>query len=151
MKQPSNHLITNVKKVYSSLDLFSVDKLNDLYRDDILFIDPVNKISGREELLSHFRQIYKDVLACQFEFDDNQQIIEESRASLPWTMIYQHAKLNGRKPIIVYGTSFLKFDDNGIYFHRDWFDMGAMVYEHVPLFGKLVRVIKSRLSFESQA
>ena len=41
--------------------------------------------------------------------------------------------------------SYLKTRNGKIYYHRDYFDMGAMVYEQLPLLGRIVRKIKQRL------
>jgi hypothetical protein len=42
--------------------------------------------------------------------------------------------------------SYLQFDKAGkVRYHRDYFDLGAMLYEHLPLLGSLVKTIKRRL------
>ncbi|WHI49643.1 hypothetical protein P3339_14310 [Microbulbifer sp. MLAF003] len=38
----------------------------------------------------------------------------------------------------------VRFSDK-VFYHEDFYDMGAMVYEQVPLLGSLIRKIKSRL------
>jgi limonene-1,2-epoxide hydrolase len=45
----------------------------------------------------------------------------------------------------VQGISHLKFLENQVIYHRDYFDLGEMVYEHVPVLGKIVRFIKNSL------
>ena len=60
-------------------------------------------------------------------------------------MHYQHKSVGGGKMISMNGVSLLKID-NGIYFHQDWFDLGAMLYEHVPVVGGVVRFIKTKVT-----
>lgn len=46
----------------------------------------------------------------------------------------------------VEGATRLEFDETGkVCLHRDYFDLGAMLYEQLPLLGAVVRTIKGRL------
>jgi hypothetical protein len=49
-----------------------------------------------------------------------------------------------RQPVVVPGMTYLRFADR-ISYQRDHFDAGALVYEHVPLLGWLIRLLKRRL------
>ncbi len=60
-------------------------------------------------------------------------------------MTYSHPKLRAGEKIQVMGNSLLRFDQNRVYFHRDYVDMGAMLYEHVPLLGAAIRYLKRRM------
>ncbi|MEL7287824.1 MAG: nuclear transport factor 2 family protein, partial [Pseudomonadota bacterium] len=62
-----------------------------------------------------------------------------------WTMDLQHPKLQKGAPISVNGVSHLKFRDGQVIYHRDYFDLGEMLYENLPLLGSVVRTIKQRL------
>ncbi|MBM3418431.1 MAG: transcriptional regulator [Bacteroidetes bacterium] len=31
-------------------------------------------------------------------------------------------------------------------YHRDYFDLGEMVYEQIPVFGKIIKTMKSRMA-----
>ena len=52
-------------------------------------------------------------------------------------------ELNRGNLIHVDGITLLKIRDDKIYFHQDYYDMGQMVYEHVPLLKWVVNKIKS--------
>ena len=43
------------------------------------------------------------------------------------------------------GASHLRLADNRIAYQRDYYDLGAMLYEHIPLLGGAVRAVKARL------
>lgn len=63
-----------------------------------------------------------------------------------WDMIFIHRKLAGGRPVTIAGVTFLRSDENGkVFYHRDYFDLGAMVYKRVPLLGRLITKIKRRL------
>ena len=59
-------------------------------------------------------------------------------------MHFRHPKL-GSKLIDVRGVSHLKWTDK-IDFHEDFYDMGAMLYEQVPLIGSVTQWLKQRLA-----
>jgi hypothetical protein len=60
-------------------------------------------------------------------------------------MTYCHSKLNGGKAVQVDGHSHLRGDGDKVIYHRDYIDLGAMFYEHIPLFGAVVRWFKVRV------
>ncbi len=57
-------------------------------------------------------------------------------------MTYQHNKLNKGEVVTVSGSSHLQGKEDKVIFHRDYLDLGAMLYEQIPLFGKLTKWIK---------
>ena len=56
------------------------------------------------------------------------------------------AKLCCGKPISVQGTSHIRFTDK-VYFHQDYFDGGALLYEHVPVLGSIIQQLKKRMAY----
>jgi hypothetical protein len=138
-------LITDLKEAYRHLGLNNINALESIYSEDVTFIDPVNTIIGRDAMLKHFQNSYQDVLACRFEFDANVEIITQGQAFLSWKMTYQHRKLKSKKPIEVNGASYIQFEQRVIW-HRDWFDLGQMVYENIPVVSTITGLIKSRLA-----
>jgi hypothetical protein len=60
-------------------------------------------------------------------------------------MLLNHSKLDAGETIRVDGSSFLKTRHGKIYYHRDYFDLGAMVYENLPILGRIIRSIRLRL------
>lgn len=59
-------------------------------------------------------------------------------------MLLQHPRLNGGSEFRVAGVSIIKFNDK-IYSHRDYFDLGAMLYEQLPIIRTLTKFIKRKL------
>ena len=58
-------------------------------------------------------------------------------------MNYAHPKLAGGKDIVVDGATDLMFEEKIIY-HRDYIDMGQMLYEQIPVLGSIIRYIKKK-------
>lgn len=126
-------------------DLAGVDMsiIQEIYSDDVEFIDPAHNIHGLPALIDYFNNMMCNLTACNFDIREIHEL--EGSATLCWTMTVTHPKLNGAKPISVEGMTLLRFDEK-VDFHRDYFDLGAMLYEHVPLLGRAVRYLKKSLA-----
>jgi hypothetical protein len=61
-------------------------------------------------------------------------------------MTFASPRLNGSREIAVEGSSLLRISDDRICYQRDYYDMGAMIYEQLPLIGPIIRFIRRRLS-----
>lgn len=140
----SAHILADrVIEVYAALGADNVELVESLYSPDVYFEDPAHGIHGKAELLAYFNNMFKNLQDCHFEF--HQKMVSQDDIVLSWTMHLKHPKLNGGEPIAVEGCSFLNTRDGQIYSHRDYFDMGAMVYEHLPLLGRIVKTIRHRI------
>lgn len=139
----TQHLANRVIEIYETLGTDNLNLAESLYSSDVHFEDPAHGIQGKTELLAYFANMFKNLQDCKFEF--HQQMINGNDIFLTWTMRLTHPKLNGGQPIAVEGCSFLNTRDGQIYSHRDYFDMGVMVYEHLPLLGRIVKAIRHKL------
>jgi hypothetical protein len=63
-------------------------------------------------------------------------------------MTMKHPAVAGGETVIVDGVSYVRFEGDKAVYHRDYFDAGAMVYEHVPIVGSIVRYVKGRVAQE---
>ena len=136
-------LIQDLQHYYSDYLAGDPVQLERLYRDDIIFCDPLHRIEGLPGLKRYFAAMSEGLKECRFEFD-NASIAGDS-ACLPWHMHYAHRSLNGGRPLVLRGCSLLRYGEK-VYYHEDFYDLGAMVYERVPLLGALVRGVKSRMA-----
>lgn len=128
--------------VYSNLGTDNLTTLQSIYHPDVTFIDPLHRVDGLTELLDSFKSSYTNIIQCDFVI---QHVFEsENEAAVYWDMTFRHKSLNGKQPITVLGHSHLKEKDGLVIFHRDYLDVGSMIYEHVPVLGALVKTIKQR-------
>ena len=144
---PFNELkpVTKVQRLFANLtrDAVTFDNFATVYSEDIVFIDPAHEVHGLEQLVTYSQSMYDNVIECRFEFTG---LIESERSAvLTWNMVLQHPKLNKGKTIEVPGCSHVEFNEHHITYHRDYFDLGAMIYERVPLLGSIIRKIKGGL------
>lgn len=151
-------VIENFKKFYSSLSLEDLPLLKEIYSDDIVLVDPVGSHQGLEQLTQYFTHLLTNNNQCDFVIHTIGQVqVEEVRAekevqptdvalySVTWTMSFATPALKNGQTIHVAGMSQLKIIDNKIVHHQDFYDLGQMVYEHIPLLGSIVKKIKGRL------
>lgn len=136
-------LIDDFCRVYKGLDKNNLSQLGLVYSDNINFIDALHNLKGLEKLNEYFTHLYGHLLYCDFNIAE--VIEDQGQASVVWTMKYAHPKINKGNAIYVDGCSHLKFNEK-IYYHRDFLDMGQMLYEHIPLLGGVIRVVKNRVA-----
>lgn len=135
-------LIECFKDYFRVLHKADLSRLREIYAGNILFKDPVHEIRGLVELEDYFTAICADLSDCRFEYLD--QLVTERAAYIKWMMHFKHPRL-GNRLISVRGVSHLKLGDK-IEFHEDFYDMGAMLYEQLPLLGNVTRWLRMRLA-----
>ncbi len=135
-------LIERFKSCFKVLPEADLSLLRDMYADEVVFKDPVHEIRGLVGLEDYFANMIADLTDCRFEYLD--EIVGERSAYIKWVMHYRHPRL-GNRLVSVRGVSHLRFGDK-IEFHEDVYDMGAMLYEQVPLLGNVTRWLRLRLA-----
>lgn len=130
-------------RAFTSLNKDNLDQLAVIYSEDIEFTDPLHTVHGLIELRRYFTELYAQVSELHFDFHGYDRL-GPGQGYLRWTMTYRHPRLAHGKPIEVEGCSHLRWSEK-VFYHRDYFDAGALLYEHLPVFGALIRWLKRRL------
>lgn len=128
--------------VYKQLSTDNLHLLANVYDEDVVFIDPMHQIEGFDALSRYFESLYSNLSSCAFNI--THFFVAEQQAAVYWQMTFSHRKLNKGKPVTVEGHSHIKGANGRVIYHRDYLDVGAMFYEHVPIVGSLVRLLKKR-------
>ncbi|AOW75517.1 transcriptional regulator [Colwellia sp. PAMC 20917] len=134
--------LNNFVNVYQTLSTDNLDLLSKIYHRDVIFIDPIHELKGFDNLFEYFQNLYQNLSTCDFVITNI--IAEKDQAAIYWTMSYQHPKLNKGKLINVIGHSHIKGYEDKVIYHRDYLDLGAMLYEQLPVLGKLIKLIKQK-------
>ena len=131
-------------EVYQSLSGENLHLLEEIYTEDVHFVDPAHEIKGLDNLRNYFAKLYANTTRVEFDF--HEQIRNEQVGYLQWVMRFSHPRLKGGRLIEVPGSSFLRFGDTDkVFHHRDYFDLGSMLYQHLPVLGGIVKSINRRL------
>ena len=133
------------RTLYNELNKDTLEKLADLYDADTVFIDPIHSVNGLGELTEYCRNLYANVQTIQFEYHDvsyGPGIFHQD-----WTMTFEHPKMNKGEPITVAGSTLVRVNDIGLITeHRDYYDVGEMIYRNIPVVGSFIELINRRLT-----
>jgi hypothetical protein len=130
---------------YQRLNRNNLELLGEIYSDDVRFSDPAHSLNGLSALREYFAELYANVEQITFDFSSPR--ISNDQVFVQWVMRLRHPRLNRGSEIQVPGISCLHFTENGLVDeHRDYFDLGILLYEQLPLLGPLVRAVKRRFA-----
>lgn len=133
--------VEKFKAYFSQMKLSNDTILNEIYSDNVIFIDPIHQINGIENLKSYFKKLDGNLIKGSFRFID--ESILDDTVYLQWEMNL-HLK-RPRKNVKASGISVLTVEQK-ITKHRDYFDAGELFYENIPLLGKIIRSIKKKIA-----
>ncbi|MCR6653530.1 MAG: nuclear transport factor 2 family protein [Cellvibrionaceae bacterium] len=139
-------LLQRFEHFYTDFKASDLARLEDLYSAGVRFRDPVQIVVGLDALQRYFLAAQQSVAECRFEFLD--RVEQDNRCFYQWRMHYRHPRLAGGEPLSLRGMSRLQLSTTGrpcVEVHEDIYDMGAMLYEHVPVLRSGVRWLKGRL------
>ncbi|GAB4419896.1 MAG: nuclear transport factor 2 family protein [Bacteriovoracaceae bacterium] len=136
-----------IKSVFNTLRADNLQILDDFYAPNTLFVDPLGKHEGLENVKKYYKGLYENVKDIRFE---TRELISDGNSHVfVWKMILVADGLNGGAPVTLEGNSLIKFNDqNLVIYHRDYFDMGEFIYEHIPVLGWTLKKIKQKLRGE---
>ena len=137
----NNSVVDSLKQTFATADKITADDLTRIYAPDVVFVDPLGRIEGLVKLAHYFSGVYKNVTSCRFDYLDECRM--DGKTSIKWDMYFQHPKLAGGSEIEVRGVSLLEFTDK-VHYHEDIYDVGALMYEHIPVLGGPVKWLKRR-------
>lgn len=133
-----------IRNLYLRFDKKMLANLANVYSEDIQFRDPLHALNGLQNLTDYYSGMMGDLLECRFEFHHSMEMLDRGEAILFWTMHYRHKQLVGGRLLELTGNTHILFNDK-VYYHRDYYDAGSMLYEHLPVMGFAIRQVKKRI------
>ncbi|MBQ4875904.1 nuclear transport factor 2 family protein [Pseudoalteromonas luteoviolacea] len=134
--------LNNFVDIYNQLSDKNLNLLKNIYDDCVVFSDPLHKVEGIEALTKYFENLYANV--SSISFDIKEHYVVDNKGFLYWEMHFSHSKLNNKKNITVAGHSHLTFKGSKVINHRDYFDVGALLYRNIPLLGSVIKTLEKR-------
>ena len=136
--------IERFTRFYQNVDERAIAALDQIYSENVEFIDPVARHLGLGALEQYFRNLMENTQSCVCQIqcilsDDNKHMVT-------WEMNFTHPRLNSGRNVRVEGVTELHVADDKIIYHRDYYDMGQMIYEQVPILKSVVNGLKKRLA-----
>lgn len=132
------------KEVLNALDRAHMDLVDETYAPDMRFQDPVHALEGRAAFRAYLERLYANVSYCHFHI--RHEALQGDTAFIAWTMEMRHERFRPKETLHLDGMSMVIFGPDGlIRLHQDSFDLGAMLYERLPILGTITRRIKGAL------
>jgi len=139
----ATELIDNFKAMYKDATSLTPEMLAGVYDRDLVFIDPIHRIDGLDAVSDYMQRMYANVVSCGFRYHED--VVADGKAFIQWDMRLCHSKLASGREVVVRGATFVRFADR-ITWHEDYFDVGNLLYENVPVLNVPVKYIKNRLA-----
>lgn len=117
-------------------------KVESLYTSSSVREDPIGSFEGRDRILAYYQSLFSGMSSLEVDVKD--EFLSGDETIAVWQMRVKHEGL-GSEPVVIDGVSHLRVQGGRIVFQRDYFDLGAAVYEHVTLVGSIVRWVKGKL------
>lgn len=132
------------EQFYASINEDTIKCLPEIYAGHVRFVDPVAQHNGLSELVEYFERLMANTQSCTCTI--HSMLEQQDKVMLDWTMQFAHPRLNGGNLVNVDGVTVLKLEQDRIVYHRDYYDMGQMIYEQVPLLGAVIKGVKKRMA-----
>jgi ketosteroid isomerase-like protein len=134
--------LARFRRLFNNLYAGNLAELGSVYSNKVRFTDPFTTVHGIDELTEYFSGAYANVISCDFVFAD--PVISGEDVCIPWVMHLQHKRIRKGKVVVVDGISQLVIRDGRVISHRDYFDVGQLLYENLPVMGRLIRWLRNQ-------
>lgn len=136
-----NTRYTEISQWFQSLTPESLERVDEVYASNAVFIDPFNHLSGLASVRAVYQHMFDTLVQPRFIVTNT--VSNERQAFMTWDFVFecrgQAHKLSGC-------TQFELNDQGLIVLHRDYWDAAQQVYEKIPLLGTVLRMIRRKLS-----
>lgn len=129
---------------FNQLSNSNLSSTQAIYHKEVQFIDPVHQIQGRDQLISYLEHGYQRLNYAKFTAE--QAAVTGNQGFLSWQMCLSHPAIGKGKEITVHGCSALRWQDEQIIYHRDYYDLTEMVYQHIPVVSWLTGKVRQKMA-----
>lgn len=115
------------------------------YAEDVYFNDTLKAVRGRAALAHYLRDSADAVDDCRVQVLSNTRTAEGEYV-VRWRMGIRFKRFRRGVDTATVGMSHLRFNGQGlVVYHQDYWNAADGLYEHIPLLGSLIRLVKRRL------
>lgn len=113
-----------------------------VYAPEAYLNDTLVGIDGADRIEAYFSHTMQDTRVLNVRFLDRAWTGID--CFVRWEMRVEHEVLAGGEPVLSYGVTQFRFDREGrVLLHKDFWDSGTGLYEHIPLLGRIVGRIRA--------
>jgi ketosteroid isomerase-like protein len=116
----------------------------EVYADDAWLDDNLKTLRGAAAIRDYFVESAGHTEDTRIEFHDAARSGDDFY--FRWTMTIRFKSLAGGRPVESAGMTHVRFSEQGkVLLHKDFWDPAAGLYEHVPVLGSLIRMVRRRI------
>jgi predicted ester cyclase len=125
----------------------TIEDIRSLVTDDVRFKDPFNDVRGIDRLVRILEKMFED--ADDIRFTMREQAGDGPVYFLRWSFSCRPRSRVLKGAWNVDGISAITLTEDGLVKeHVDYWDAGEQLYEHLPIIGNLLRIIRRRLALK---
>lgn len=129
---------------FHQLNSQSMHLVDKFYSKNATLVDPLGSVTGSENIKKYYAYQYKHIDSLTWKTEP--EIVSGKTQILVWTMNLKTKALNSGNEFSVDGISKFRFNEQGqVEFHQDYFDVGAFIYERLPILKNAISFIKGRM------
>ncbi|MBN1635076.1 MAG: nuclear transport factor 2 family protein [Deltaproteobacteria bacterium] len=115
-----------------------------VYAADAFFNDTLTELNGAEEIERYFIRTAQTTERVIGRI--TAMAVSDGDYYFRWEMDVQFKKFKKGQIMHSIGMTHIRFDDHGkVVLHQDYWDAASGLFEHIPVLGSVIRLIKSRL------
>ena len=120
-------------------------RASEVYAPEAFLNDTLKTVRGAQAIEDYFLETARSLVYAKVEFDDTLRASDGSYY-LRWRMRMESKVIKKGEEIRTIGMTHLRFDKEGrVLVHQDYWDSGRGVFEHIPVIGTGIRMVKKRL------
>ncbi len=136
---------SEIAQWFQTLTPASLERVQDIYASDAVFIDPFNHLNGLASVRAVYQHMFDTLEHPSFVVTTT--VSNAHQGFMTWDFIF---KCRGQAQKIS-GCTYFELNDQGlIILHRDYWDAAQQVYEKIPLLGSAMRMIRRKLSLSAR-
>lgn len=125
---------------FENLSPGSLADIKDLVTENVRFRDPFNDVIGPDAMCNVFELVFREITGPRFRI--TRVGVDGDCCLLKWTFTGQSRMRN----LLIEGVSEITLDAEGrVKEHIDYWNAGEEIYEHIPVIGPLLRLIRRRI------
>ena len=137
--------LKNIKSLLADFSKENMSRAAEVYAKDAFLNDTLKTVRGGQAIEDYFVETAESLEYARVKFDDTLRS-EDGSYYLRWTMVMKSKVINKGNEIETIGVSHIRFDRDGkVLVHQDYWDNARGVFEHIPVIGSGIRMVKNRL------
>lgn len=123
------------------LDAAAIDRVAPYYTEDVVFIDPIQTVRGRDAFLEMNKRLI--ARSKEIRFDVHEVTLAGDHLFATWTM---HLRMKGPAPAMrVEGVTHCVLREGRVARHRDYWDLLGSTMASIPLAGVAYKALVAKL------